>query len=430
MSGKPNSEQAEVSRPRFVSLVCARLQFRWLESRDIVRDAIRDLFGNRRLEREQLVSDIVVACRAGKLRDPRRLKSLIGRHKVIRSLFRDRKRLTLPAELVPKKGDARPYRWPVPPIATEDELAQYLKLPSTSILDWLILPHRRRRTNVDHYLRRASRKRDGTIRWIEQPRFVLCNVQQRIARQIVSNIPLHECAHGFRSGHGIATCARPHIGKDVVLRIDLRDFFGSITFLRIRTLFAVAGYPDSIANRLAWLCTSPPLSDIGCSESRLPQGAPTSPSLANAVAFKLDRRLNGLASSLNVTYTRYADDLIFSGNDHFEGRTQRFVTSAAAIAMEEGFDVNFRKTRVMRRGQQQRVLGLTINQRLNTPRVEYETLRATLYNCARFGPDSQNHQRHPNFRESLRGRISHVASIHAKRGEKLMQLFRAIEWPK
>lgn len=427
-SRQPRSEQTDVSRSRFVGLVCSRLQYRWLGNPDVVSDVIEDLFGARRREREQLVSDIVVAHRRGKLREPGALLLLVRRHTSVRALFRGRKKITLASELVPKPGSPRPYRWPVPQLATEGELADCLRLPSTATLDWLTLPHRRRKTVVDHYHRRSNRKRDGTIRWIEQPRPVLMGVQRTIARHIVNHIPLHGSAHGFRLQHSIASCAEPHVGTEVVLRMDLNDFFGSISFARVRTLFGIAGYPSRVATTLAWLCTAQPVADIGLSRTRLPQGAPTSPSLANAVAFRLDRRLHGLSRLLDVTYTRYADDLIFSGNDNFAGRTQRFVTSAAAIAMDEGFQINFRKTRVMRCGHQQRVLGLSVNQRLNTPRVEYETLRAILYNCVRFGPYTQNHRQHTRFRESLQGRIAHIANIHTARGEKLKQLFQAIDW--
>lgn len=428
-SRKPRSDQTEVSRSRFVGLVCSRLQYRWLGNPDVVSDVIADLFGARQTEREQLVSDIVVAHRSCKLRESADLQSLVRRHTSVRALFQGRKKISLASELVPKPGSPQPYRWPVPQLATEGELADCLRLPSTATLDWLTLPHRRRKTAVDHFHRHSNRKRDGTIRWIEQPRPVLMRVQRMIARQVVNNIPLHDSAQGFRLRHSIATCAEPHIGTEVVLRMDLSDFFGSISSARVRTLFAIAGYPSRVATTFAWLCTAQPVPDIGLCRTRLPQGAPTSPALANAIAFRLDRRLHGLSRLLGVTYTRYADDLIFSGNGKFARRTQRFVTSAAAIAMDEGFQINFRKTRVMRRGHQQRVLGLSVNQRLNTPRIEYETLRAILHNCVRFGPDTQNRRQHPRFRESLQGRIAHVANIHTARGEKLHKLFLAIRWP-
>lgn len=425
---KPEPDKANVSRSRFVDLVCSRLRYRWLGNPEVVSDVIESLFGANETAREQLVSDIVVAHRGGMLSDPAALRALVRRHASVRTLFRGRKRISLESVLVPSPGSPRPYRWPVPHLATEGELAEYLRLPSTAVLDWLTLPHRRRETKVDHYNRHSNRKRDGTIRWIEQPRPVLMGVQRTLASQIVNRIPLHDSAHGFRPRRSIATGAGPHVGKEVVLRIDLSDFFGSIGFARVLTLFAIAGYPNRVATTLAWLCTAQPVPDIGRSRTRLPQGGPASPSLANAIAYRLDRRLHGLSRSLDVTYTRYADDLIFSGDDRFAVRTQRFVTSAAAIAMDEGFQVNFRKTRVMRRGHQQRVLGLSVNQRLNTPRVEYETLRAILFNCVRFGPDTQNHDRHPRFRESLQGRIAHVANIHAVRGERLQRLFQKIDW--
>lgn len=428
MGGKPRSDRTEITRTRFAGLVYARLEYRWLGNPDVVSDAIEDLFCENHIEREELVSDVVIAHRLGRLRRPNALRTLIRRHKSIRTIFRDLKKIPLPAALVPKSGSSRPYRWPVPELASETELADFLQLPSTGTLDWLTLPHRRRRSAVNHYERRSSRKRDGSLRWIEQPRPILKRIQKLIASRVLNNIPLHAAAHGFRLQHNIATCARNHIGKEVVVRVDLKDFFGSIHFARVHTLFVIAGYPRRVATLLAWLCTAPPVPDLGLNETRLPQGAPTSPSLANAIAYRLDRRLHGLGQSVGAEYTRYADDLIFSGDDSFAGRTQRFVTSAAAIVMEEGFDLNFRKTRVMRRGHQQRVLGLTVNERLNTPRKEYETLRAILYNCTRFGPDSQNHGRHPKFRESLQGRISHIASIHRQRGKKLQTLFQTIDW--
>lgn len=162
--------------------------------------------------------------------------------------------------------------------------------------------------------------------------------------------------------------------------------------------------------------------------THLPQGAPTSPALANAIAFRLDRRLAGLARSLGVIYTRYADDLVFSGDDRLSRRTDRLVTCVAAIAMEEGFVVNFRKTRVMRRGQQQCVLGWTVNEGVSTPRKDYEGLKATLHNCVCHGPKSQNRHAHPAFRESLRGRIANVARANPKRAFKLMQVFNEIDW--
>lgn len=162
--------------------------------------------------------------------------------------------------------------------------------------------------------------------------------------------------------------------------------------------------------------------------TRLAQGAPTSPALANAVAYRLDRRLLGLCQCVGADYTRYADDLVFSGGVGLLRRWRRLATSVAAVAMEEGFEVNFHKTKLMKQGSQQRVLGIVVNDRAQVPRRDYERLKAILHNCRRFGPAAQNRGQHPRFRQSLRGGIAHVARFNPVRGRKLMEVFQAIDW--
>jgi hypothetical protein len=167
---------------------------------------------------------------------------------------------------------------------------------------------------------------------------------------------------------------RPHVGRAVVLKMDLRDFFATITAARVVWLFVTAGYPESVARLLAGLCTNTvpraileraagPAIEVGRARGiaiwragqlygrpHLPQGAPTSPALANLAAFRLDARLSGLARAVGADYTRYADDLVFSGGDDFARSIGRIPIHAAAIALEEGFTVQHRKTRVMRGG--------------------------------------------------------------------------------
>lgn len=216
--------------------------------------------------------------------------------------------------------------------------------------------------------------------------------------------------------------------------MDLCNFFGSIPTARVQALFRNAGYNVDIARRLAWLCTAPACLDsfdpqrIALTRSRLPQGAPTSPGIANAIAFRLDQRLHGLALSLGVKYTRYADDLIFSGGEDFCRRASRFATSVAAIAMEENFAVNFHKTRKLSSVGEQRVLGITVNQRINLNRHDYENLKAELTNCVRYGWRTQNRQQHSNYASHLRGRIAYVQSLGGMRGVKLLQLYQRIDW--
>jgi RNA-directed DNA polymerase len=160
----------------------------------------------------------------------------------------------------------------------------------------------------------------------------------------------------------------------------------------------------------------------------LPQGAPTSPSLANLCSYRLDCRLNGLGQFAGAAYTRYADDLAFSGEEKFDRFVERFATLVAVILQEEGFSVQHRKTRIMRQSVPQHLAGLVTNERLNVRRSDFDVLKAILTNCVRHGPESQNREAHPYFREHLAGRIGFMESIHAEKGRRLRAIFDQIEW--
>jgi retron-type reverse transcriptase len=144
------------------------------------------------------------------------------------------------------------------------------------------------------------------------------------------------------------------------------------------------------------------LADLQSIKAPLPQGAPTSPALANLCAFNLDLRLQAAAESLGARYSRYADDLVFSGGRQFERAARRFISLVGAIALEEGFSINFRKTRVMSKASSQRVNGIVVNEKLNVKRRERDQLKAILHNCVRHGPTSQNRAGLADFRAHLR----------------------------
>jgi hypothetical protein len=246
------------------------------------------------------------------------------------------------------------------------------------------------------------------------------------------------------------TNAEPHVGQHVVIRMDLEDFFVSIPCTQVIALFRALGYPEGAALTLAGLCTNrvpknvldlrdpakyefelPQLSWLArkrYQSPHLPQGAPTSPVLANLCAFTLDLRLQALAERSGVRYTRYADDLTFSGGKELARGVNRFVSLVGAIALEEKFSINFRKTRVMRRGQRQQVTGIVVNEKPNAKREDYDRLKATLHNCARLGPNSQNREQRADFRAQLSGRIAHLAMCNPARGTRLRALFERIAW--
>ena len=160
----------------------------------------------------------------------------------------------------------------------------------------------------------------------------------------------------------------------------------------------------------------------------LPQGAPTSPALANLIAYRLDCRLSGLAANAGVSYTRYADDLLFSGAKDFGRFAKSFAIKVGSIAIDEGFQVQFRKTRIMRAATQQSAAGIVLNQGTNARRSEFDLLKAILFNCVRQGPSTQNRKCVSDFQSHLRGRINWVRQLNPARGEKLMAMFHSVDW--
>jgi hypothetical protein len=142
----------------------------------------------------------------------------------------------------------------------------------------------------------------------------------------------------------------------------------------------------------------------------------------------VDRALAGLSKAVGARYTRYADDLVFSGDEEFERSLRRFHVHVCRIALEEGFEVNTRKSHFMRQGVRQQVAGIVLNSRPNVPREEFDRLKAILTNCARHGPAAQNRDGRADFRAYLAGRIAYIAMIHPERGWRLRHLFEKIRW--
>jgi hypothetical protein len=159
----------------------------------------------------------------------------------------------------------------------------------------------------------------------------------------------------------------------------------------------------------------------------LPQGAPTSPALANLVCYRLDRRLSALAATFGATYTRYVDDLTFSGGP--ELRARRLAALVTSVVADEGFRVNAAKTRTASAARRQAVLGAVVNERPTLPRPERDALRALLHNCATRGWRGQTRGRDPaTFREHVLGRVAWAASLDPAFGARLTAMASAIDW--
>lgn len=330
--------------------------------------------------------------------------------------------------------------WKLPVIESAGALADWLWLEPEE-LNWFAdlkgLTATPKDARLSHYRYRILHKRSGGIRLIEAPKPRLKSLQRQILEYILDCIPAHPAAHGFVKARSTRTFAAPHTGAKAVLRIDLQDYFPTFTGARVQALFRTAGYPEAVADLLGGICTNAAPRSLfpNASEPRdlyqrphLPQGAPSSPALANICTYRVDCRLTGLAQASGAIYTRYADDLAFSGGDNFARSARRFSVHAAAILMEEGFSVNHHKTRIMRQGVRQHLAGLVVNQHLNVKRAEFDMLKATLTNCIRLGPESQNRGAHPAFRAHLEGRVSFVESINPEKAKRLRALFQQIRW--
>lgn len=336
--------------------------------------------------------------------------------------------------------------WPVPEIASPGDLAAWLGAEHGQ-LAWLADARGLERSVADprlrHYTYTWLPRPGAPPRLIEAPKSRLKAIQRRILHEILDHIPAHDAAHGFVRGRSARTHAVLHTGRAVVLRLDLEDFFASVTAARVYGIFRTAGYPEAVAHALTALCTNVvPLAEwdglpapaaydprrhrLGrrLAAPHLPQGAPASPALASLAAFGLDVRLRGVAEALGLTYSRYADDLTFSGARPPDG----LVRSIAAIAREEGFRVGPQKTRRRTRGARQVVAGVVVNDRLNVPRPEYDRLKAILHDAALHGPEAANRAGVPDFRAHLAGRIAWVASLHPERGARLRERFASIAW--
>jgi retron-type reverse transcriptase len=161
----------------------------------------------------------------------------------------------------------------------------------------------------------------------------------------------------------------------------------------------------------------------------LPQGAPSSPHLANLCVQRLDRRLAGYAAAAGAVYTRYADDLTFSGGTEVRRATGRLLAAVQTIVREEGLAVNAAKTRVRGRGSRQTVTGIVVNERPNVPRPEYDALKAQLFNAVRSGPSPQDLAAHPDLRAHLTGRVAWVTQLNPARGRRLQTLLDQVDWP-
>ncbi|MBL8608357.1 MAG: hypothetical protein JNL38_13620 [Myxococcales bacterium] len=261
-------------------------------------------------------------------------------------------------------------------------------------------------------------KATGGARRIAAPRAPLRRAQRVILDQILAKVPAHDAAHGFVRGRSTVTNAEPHVGRAIVMKLDLVDFFPSVHYRRVVGLFEQLGYPTEAASALAGLCTwRPKLGDGAVAwPGVLPQGAPTSPAITNLVCRRLDARLSALAKKMGGVYTRYADDLTFSFPAEPE-RIGRFLWWVDQIALQEGFVENTKKRRVLRRSAQQRVTGVVVNEHPAIPRKDRRRIKAVLANVKKNGLAAEA-RGNPDFEAWLHGWVAYATMVQPALGAR------------
>jgi hypothetical protein len=333
-------------------------------------------------------------------------------------------------------------RWDTPEIGDLAALAGFLDVDGDH-LDWFADRREINRQARDERLRHY-RYRWLPHRLIEAPKPRLRAIQRRLLDDIVGRVPVHADVHGFVPGRSPHTFAAVHAGADLVVRLDLATFFSTVTASRVYGVFRTAGYPEPVAHALTALTTTrtpfevirqaPPQAASRylpalLRRPHLPQGAPTSPALANLCAYRLDRRLAGLAGRFGARYTRYADDLAFSGPLD-RAAAGRLVTHVDTIVTAEGFRLQAVKTRIRGRADRQELVGLVVNARPAVPRVVYDRLRAVLHNIAAHGVTADDRAAHPDLTHPdlaahLTGRVAWLSHRHPARSAKLTPLLAA-----
>lgn len=314
----------------------------------------------------------------------------------------------------------------LPVLSSFSDIADVLEV-TPEILQWLT--YERGADTTDHYTRFAIPKRGGGRRLISTPKPAMRAAQQWIRTNVLVPLPVSEYAAAFRPGKSIADNARLHSGKSCVIRLDLRDFFGTVTFPRIRGFFESLGYNPGVATVLALICTDAPRSRVTLDgqtslvivgDRSLPQGACTSPDLANLITAGLDARIGGLSRKFGYTYSRYADDLVFSTKNE-EVFAAGVISAVSRVCREEGFQVNHRKTRIMRVPNRQLVTGLLVNNGVRLTRSDLRRIRAFLHRCETQGLDAVSAELGKDARAVAHGYFAYIFMITPGVAMKLLE---------
>ncbi len=285
-----------------------------------------------------------------------------------------------------------------------------------------------------HYQRFQLPKKSGGVRTISAPMPQLKAAQHWILENILYKISNSDAANGFVRGRSIVTNAQPHIGKDVVVNIDLKDFFPGIAYKRVKGLFCKLGYSEQVSTILGLICTEPEVDEIILDGRKyfvaktarvLPQGAPTSPAITNLICFKMDRRFEGLSKKYGYAYTRYADDMTFSAKGDAATKVGQLLWAVKKVVEEEGFVLHPDKLKVMRKGDRHEVTGIVVNEKLSIDRTTLRKFRALLHNVELTGLSGKKWGK-GSIIASMEGYANFVAMVKPEQGKKLKAQLAAL----
>ncbi len=257
-----------------------------------------------------------------------------------------------------------------------------------------------------HYFYREFKipKSNGESRTISEPLPDLKFVQHWILINILEKVAVSPYAKAFVKRRGVKENARFHRGQNVVLTMDIKDFFPSVNIHDVVDIFTNLGYYSDVANYIAHLC---------CLDHSLPQGAPTSPYLSNIRLINFDQKVAEYTKPYSIRYTRYADDITLSGD--FDASDM--IKHISKWLYEDGFKINSRKTRVAHKCARQEVTGIVVNSHMQIPKVDRKKIRQEVYYIQRYGLEShlsRTGNTRQNYLNHLLGKINYARYINPK----------------
>ncbi len=297
------------------------------------------------------------------------------------------------------------------------------------------LAYNKELSTVSHYKKFYMKKKSGGKRLISAPMPELKAVQSWLLHNVLYCVETKDEAHGFIPNKSILTNAKNHVNKEILINIDLKDFFPTVTYIRVRGLFNKLGYSKRLSSILGLLCTEPETKEIALDgktyhlatgERQLPQGAPTSPMLTNILCRKMDARLNGLSKKYGFVYSRYADDMSFSCDSDNEANITKLLGNVRKVIKDEGFKIHPDKLQIMRKANRKEVTGIVVNEKPNINKRELKKFRALLYQIEQTGLEGKHWNGSTNILASIQGYASYIFMVNPEKGRSILDRVKAI----